>query len=104
MNRIIALLVIITLLFSCSSNNGEFVLSSDKIVGNWKLISQMEDGIEIISDCTKQTTFIFESDRILRQTFYTFTNNNCTSSSQIISSWSFLGDSNYKITNSNSAS
>lgn len=104
MKRIFNLLITSLFLISCGSNNDNVNLSTDKIVGNWNLFSQKIDDTETITDCTKQTTFNFESDRILRQTFYSFFNNNCSAGSQIISSWVFSGDSKYRITNSSGAS
>lgn len=101
MKKILVLLFALSLFYSCGSNNGnDAEISSDKVVGNWKLISQKVGGIETINDCRKQTTFVFESSRVLRQTFYRLENSNCTEGSEIISSWFALGNSNYRINGS----
>ena len=104
MKKLLYLSVVSSILISCSSNNDGVNLSTDKIVGNWNLFSQKTNSIETITDCKKQTTFNFEPDRILRQTFYSFINTDCKENSQIISSWAFSGDSKYRITNSSGVS
>ena len=88
------------MLFSCSSSNDALTESSDAIVGNWSLESQLINGQETINDCNKQTLFSFESGRILRQQFYSMPNTICVAGNQIISTWLHIGDSKYEIVSS----
>ena len=103
MKKLSSLFLVLVLLFSCNTED-ESNLSNDKIVGEWNLTSQIVDGTEIADDCTKQTVFNFQSDRVLTQTFYSFSSNTCTAGSQIASSWFFSGNSKYRIERTNSTS
>ncbi|MBG7611079.1 hypothetical protein IU405_02350 [Polaribacter sp. BAL334] len=96
MKKFLYLFVATAFIFSCSTNDA-VPESSDAITGNWNLESQIVDNNETITDCTKQTTFSFESDRILRRQFYTMPNTTCVAGNQIISSWLHLGNTKYQI-------
>lgn len=101
MKKILIILVATVLLYSCGANSGDdSEISSDKVVGTWKLISQKVNGFETINDCKKQTTFIFESSRVLRQVFHRLENNNCIEGTEAISGWFALGNSRYRISGS----
>ena len=90
---------VFVLFFSCSNSGESTNLSTNKIVGNWQLFSQKVNGNETVTNCTKQTVFVFEANRVLRRTFYTSTNNNCSASAQIIGNWFYLGGTSYQIEN-----
>jgi hypothetical protein len=101
MKKILVLCFTITFLFSCSGDNGNDAdISSDIIIGSWKMISQKINGLETADNCRKQTVFIFESSRVLRQMFYRTENSICIGDSEVISSWFNLGNSSYRINGS----
>jgi hypothetical protein len=100
MKYIGTLILGIALLSSCSAND-DLGLSTNKVVGSWNLVSQIIDGRETATDCTKQTVFAFQADRVLTQTFYSVFNNSCNAGSQIVSNWFYSGNAQYRIESTN---
>jgi hypothetical protein len=95
MKKLIYLCLTLILFSSCDSN--EENLSFDPIIGTWQLVSEAKNGIEITTDCTKQTTLTFLENRITKEIgFYEKENNDCLSKKES-SGWINTGNSNYDI-------
>ncbi|MGK0412445.1 MAG: hypothetical protein ACJA1B_000642 [Polaribacter sp.] len=100
MKKIYTLLFTIIFLSACNTSD-DLGLSTDKVVADWNLVSQIIDGQETATDCTKQTVFSFKANRVLTQTFYNSIGGTCSASPQIVSNWFFSGNSQYRVESSN---
>jgi len=100
MKKLLYVFIAALFLISCESNDNDS-FGFDKIIGTWKLVSNVEDNIESATDCTKNKTFSFTSKGILTRNLYVEVNAVCDSDPQEIASWYNLGNSIYRIDYSN---
>jgi hypothetical protein len=96
MKKLYTLLLTLVFLSACNTND-DLELSTDKVVADWNLVSQIIDGQEKANDCTKQTVFSFQANRVLTQTFYDNSGGTCSASQQLVSNWFYAGNSQYRV-------
>ena len=94
MKKLIYLFVATTLLISCSDDDSTADL--DPIIGLWQLESQTLSGIEITTECERNTTLeLFEDGTITSESFY-LDGVDCLSDIDT-STWENLSGSTYRV-------
>ena len=97
MKKLLYFFIASTILFSCESNDND-LSDSDPIVGQWQLTSDLENGKEWATICSKKSTLEFTSTgNLVDIYFYEDGNNNCISETEN-GTWKNTGSSNYSVT------
>lgn len=98
MKKLFLLLITCALLSSCENNEGTET-NSDPIIGNWQLHSTLDNGVEVSTECERNSTVLFKSDGFVTATNYEG-DINCSSETETFN-WSNLGNSVYSVDGDN---
>ena len=96
MKKILYSFLLISIIFSCSSNN-ESESSLDPIIGKWKLKSISSDGIEEADECELKTTIEYLENGTSNAVYY-YEEINVCESTPVSGIWENVGNSNYEFT------
>lgn len=97
MKKILILTIALFTLFSCSSDDEE--ITQDPIIGIWNLFAI--DNNEV-SDCLKQSTWVFNENGTATKQGYEETNRQCNSEPIENATWENLNNGSYRIIPTNS--
>lgn len=96
MKKLLYLFILSTFLISCDSNEEE-PSELDVVIGKWELTSEMENEIEISTECSRKTNITFlENGTASETSYYDNGNSTCDSDTSTVN-WENVGDSNYRI-------
>lgn len=71
MKKIVHVLLIIALIYSCNNTEDNETLSSDPIIGKWQLFQDIENGTDISTSCSRQGTLSFSEDGNFEGIYFT---------------------------------
>ncbi len=97
MKKILYSFLLVSIIFSCSSNN-ELESSLDPIIGNWKLKSISSDGIEEATECVLKTTIKFLENGTSDAVYFDDEGVNNCQAYPVSGIWENVGNSNYEFT------
>lgn len=97
MKKLLILLLVSIITISCSSDNEEN--TQDPIIGTWTLFAI--ENIEV-SDCLKQSTWIFNENGTATKQDYEEANQQCNSQPRENATWENLNNGSYRIIPTNS--
>ena len=95
--------LVIALLFSCSSDDSGSSSNSDKIIGTWKQVSESLNGVDQpLSDCELMDKTRFKADYIFTEDDYSLQEGDCVLQPAIttyVTKWSKVSNSEYDLKN-----
>ncbi len=71
MKKIVHVLLVITLTYSCNKTEDNETLSSDPIIGKWQLFQDIENATDISTNCSRQGTLSFSENGSFKGIYFT---------------------------------